>query len=63
MNKIRLYIQESYNELLHKVSWPSWDELQSSTMVVLMATLLMTVMVWMMDIFSSTILQYYYKLF
>ncbi|MBX6380320.1 preprotein translocase subunit SecE [Thermoflavifilum aggregans] len=63
MNKIANYIQESYHELVHKVSWPSWEQLQSSTMVVLATTILATVIVWLMDLLSSTVLQYYYKLF
>ncbi|MGH2644278.1 MAG: preprotein translocase subunit SecE [Chitinophagaceae bacterium] len=63
MNKIRQYIQESYHELLHKVSWPTWEELQSSTMVVLIATVIITLLVWGMDIVSSTALQNFYKLF
>jgi preprotein translocase subunit SecE len=63
MNKIKQYIQESYHELLHKVSWPTWEELQSSTMVVLIAIVIVTLIVWGMDIVSSTMLQNFYKLF
>lgn len=62
MNKIKQYIQESYHELLHKVSWPTWEELQSSTMVVLIATVIVTLLVWGMDIVSNTLLQNFYKL-
>lgn len=63
MNKIIQYIQESYHELLHKVSWPTWEELQSSTMVVLIATVIVTLLVWGMDIVSNSVLQNFYKLF
>jgi preprotein translocase subunit SecE len=63
MNKIKQYIQESYHELLHKVSWPTWEELQSSTMVVLIATVIVTLLVWGMDIVSNAMLQNFYKLF
>jgi preprotein translocase subunit SecE len=63
MNKIKQYIQESYHELLHKVTWPTWEELQSSTMVVLIATVIVTLLVWGMDIVSSTLLQNFYKFF
>jgi preprotein translocase subunit SecE len=63
MGKIKNYIQESYHELVHKVSWPAWNELQSSTMVVLLATVLVTLLVWGMDTISYTVLDYYYKLF
>ncbi|HEX5554839.1 MAG TPA: preprotein translocase subunit SecE [Chitinophagaceae bacterium] len=63
MNKIKQYIQESYHELLHKVSWPTWEELQSSTMVVLIATVIVTLLVWGMDIVSNAMLQNFYKFF
>jgi len=32
--KITAYFKESYDELMHKVSWPSWSELQGSAIVV-----------------------------
>ena len=38
MNKVTAYIKESYNELVQKVSWPSWEELQSSAIVVMIAS-------------------------
>lgn len=63
MNKIKHYIQESYHEMLHKVSWPSWEELQSSAMIVLVTTIIVTVIVWIMDICSNTVLENFYKLF
>ncbi|HLR36663.1 MAG TPA: preprotein translocase subunit SecE [Chitinophagaceae bacterium] len=63
MKKIKQYIQESYHELLHKVSWPTWEELQSSTSVVLIAIVIITLLVWGMDIVSSTVLENFYKLF
>ncbi len=63
MNKIRNYFQESYHELVHKVSWPTWQELQSSTMIVLIATVIITLVVWGMDALSNVVLTQYYKLF
>ena len=35
MNKITTYFRESYKELLEKVTWPTWLQLQSSTVIVL----------------------------
>ncbi|MGX5819472.1 preprotein translocase subunit SecE [Chitinophaga lutea] len=63
MNKITNYFRESYHELVHKVSWPTWRELQSSTMIVLIATIIITLMVWAMDTASHLVLSNYYKLF
>jgi preprotein translocase subunit SecE len=63
MNKIRTYFRESYHELVHKVSWPTWQELQSSTMIVLIATVVITLIVWGMDALSNLVLTQYYKMF
>jgi preprotein translocase subunit SecE len=63
MNKLRNYFRESYHELVHKVSWPTWQELQSSTMIVLIATVVITLIVWGMDALSNVVLTQYYKIF
>jgi preprotein translocase subunit SecE len=63
MNKITIYFRESYRELLEKVTWPTWPQLQSSTVIVLVATVLITALVWIMDLASSSILHFVYSLF
>jgi len=62
-NKVVSYIQESYDELMHKVSWPSWSELQSSAIVVSVASLIIAVIVFAMDGVFRTVLGQFYKLF
>lgn len=42
MSKFGKYVQESYDELIHKVTWPKWSELQQSTIIVLVALLVIT---------------------
>jgi preprotein translocase subunit SecE len=63
MNKITTYFQESYRELLEKVTWPSWTQLQQSVVIVLVATVLITFIVGIMDFASSSILHFIYSLF
>ena len=41
--------KESYNELVHKTTWPSGKELASSAVVVLVASLMIAVVVYLMD--------------
>jgi preprotein translocase subunit SecE len=62
MSKIGSYIQEAYDELLHKVSWPAWDELQQTTMIVLVALALVTVVIAGMDASSKFVLTFIYDL-
>jgi preprotein translocase subunit SecE len=58
--KIINYAKESYDELLHKVSWPSWSELQSSAIVVSIASLIIAFVVYLMDISFSSLLKGFY---
>jgi preprotein translocase subunit SecE len=46
---LRTYFAESYNELMHKVSWPTWKELQGSAIIVLVAALIISLLVFIMD--------------
>jgi len=61
--KIKNYIQEAYTELVHKVSWPTWGELQSSAIVVMVASLLISLVIFLMDISFKNILELIYSLF
>jgi preprotein translocase subunit SecE len=63
MNKFTAYIRDSYKELVHKVTWPNWDQLQQSTMIVLGATLLITAVVWVMDFAANNSMKFIYSLF
>ena len=63
MNKISTYFQESYKELVEKVTWPNWTQLQQSTMIVLASTLIVTAIVGLMDFVSAGALNWVYKLF
>ena len=61
MNKISTYFKESYKELTEKVSWPTWTQLQQSTMIVLVATLVITGLVWLMDLGAGGFLKLIYN--
>jgi preprotein translocase subunit SecE len=62
VNKVTNYFKESYRELMEKVTWPTWSELQQSTVIVLVATILITLLVGVMDVFSNGILKFIYSL-
>ena len=63
MASIKRYIQESYDELIHKVSWPAWKELQGSAIVVSIASLIIAFVVFLMDIAFENVLKEFYRLF
>ncbi|GAA4462527.1 preprotein translocase subunit SecE [Nemorincola caseinilytica] len=62
MSKLGNYVQEAYDELLHKVTWPSWDELQQTTLIVLAALGLVTMVIFGMDLASENVLKFLYKI-
>lgn len=61
MGKISLYLRDSFKELTEKVSWPTWNQLQQSTMIVLAATLVITAVIWVMDFGAGNVLKFIYK--
>ena len=63
MNKFKVFVKESYKEMMEKVSWPKWEQLQQSTMIVLGATLFITAIVALMDLVANGSMKFIYKLF
>ena len=57
------YIKESADDLKNKVSWPSWKELQSSSIVVAIASLIIALIVYVMDLSFRNVLEVLYSLF
>ncbi len=60
--KIKRYIQESFTELFHKVTWPTWAELQNSAVLVMAASLVIALVVLAMDLSFDTIMTAIYDL-
>lgn len=63
MSKVKVYFEETYNELVHKVSWPTWNELQSSAIIVMVASLIIALIIYAMDKTFSEIMQVFYNMF
>jgi len=60
MEKFTLYVKESYNELVNKVTWPNMANLQSSTILVLVASLIIALVIFVMDLISKQALDLIY---
>jgi len=61
--KIKAYIEESWNELIHKVSWPTWTELQNSALIVMVASVIIALIVFVMDVSFRNIMELIYGIF
>jgi len=62
MEKLKLYLRESYDELVNKVSWPTWENLIESAKVVLVFVVISTVCVFIMDVISQQVLKLIYNI-
>ena len=49
MRKFINYCKESYLELTKKVTWPTWQKLQSSALLVMLVTVIVAVALWIVD--------------
>jgi preprotein translocase subunit SecE len=62
MSGIKEYFRESFTELVHKVTWPTWNELQNSAVLVMVATLIIALIVAAMDFSFGKIMHTVYNL-
>jgi preprotein translocase subunit SecE len=63
MSKVKSYVADCYTELTTKVTWPTWSELQSSAIVVLVAALIISIIVFLMDMVFQGSMNIIYSLF
>lgn len=55
-------IKESYNELVHKVSWPTQKALVNSSVLVLIASIILSVFIWAVDFVFSHLMELIYSI-
>ena len=61
MKKILADIKESYNELVYKVSWPTRAELSNSAVVVMFASLIIAIVIFVMDQGFENLMEFIYE--
>ena len=62
MSKFINYLKESYAEMTKKVSWPTWDNLQNSAIVVMVASVIMALVIFGIDLIIETAMKLIYTL-
>lgn len=60
---IATYCKESYDELVHKVTWPTRKELINSAVIVLSASIVIAIVVWLLDSVFKMLTDLVYKFF
>ena len=61
--KIKTYLSDVYNELVNKVTWPTWSELQNSATIVMVASVIIALCIFVMDFSFRQIMTGIYNLF
>ena len=62
MKRVIAYIKDSYNELVHKVSWPTKAELSNSAVVVMFASLIIAILIGAIDFGFEAVMKFIYSL-
>lgn len=62
MENVRLYLRESYDELINHVTWPTWEELFSSAKLVIISTIIISLVIFFFDFISKNALTAIYSL-
>ena len=62
MRKFINYVKESYAEMTKKVSWPSWDRLQNSAIVVMVASVIFALVIIAMEFCFQHLMSFIYTL-
>lgn len=62
MSKLVNYVKESAVELTKKTTWPTWEKLQSSAILVMVVTVILAVALWLIDLAFQSIMKGIYTL-
>lgn len=63
MSKVISFTKEAYQELVHKVSWPKYADLQNSAMLVLVASVIFALLIGVIDLGFENLLTWFYNEF
>jgi len=63
MDKIKSIWNTTVDELLNKVTWPTWDELVQGTVVVLVASIIFALVIYVIDLGFDNVTRLLYNLF
>ncbi|MFD1167062.1 preprotein translocase subunit SecE [Sphingobacterium daejeonense] len=61
MAKVLDFIKDSYTEVTEKVTWPTWAQLQSHAIIVLVASIIIALIIFVMDKASSNVMELLYN--
>jgi preprotein translocase subunit SecE len=63
MKKIATYLKDVYEEFVQKVNWPKWSDLQTSAIIVMVASIIISIVIFVLDIGFFGLLKAIYGIF
>ena len=62
MRRFINFCKESFEELTKKTTWPNWAKLQSSALLVILATVILAAILWVVDFAFQSLMTGIYTL-
>lgn len=62
MGKFTNYVKDSFVELTKKTTWPTWDKLQESALLVMVSTFVLALALWLVDFVFQKLMMLIYTL-
>ena len=63
MSQIITFFKDSYDELVHKVTWPKYGELSNSSILVLVSSLIFALLIGVIDLAFDNAVSWFYNEF
>ena len=63
MLQIITFFRDSYDELVHKVTWPKYGELSNSSILVLVSSLIFALLIGLIDFAFDNLVSWFYREF
>ncbi len=61
MQKLKEFLLDSFDEMKNKVSWPKYNDLQNSSILVLVASLIFAVVIGAIDYAFRNAMEWFYS--
>jgi len=63
MEKVGIFLRESVNEMRYKVTWPKYRDLQNSSVLVLVASMILALFIGLVDYSFENLMEWFYSAF
>jgi len=63
MDKVSTFLRESVNEMRYKVTWPKYRDLQNSSVLVLVASVILALFIGIVDYSLENLMEWFYSAF